>query len=170
MAARLDDALSSEVDWGVIVGRHSAVAEALDGVAHLIDDGGAMFDLLLVDHLIEGVVLSVVVIEHVGGVASFGVEVIAHDRIGIFDRTTFRIDDVGEKREAMAGFVLRNVAGARGLDLLWCGDLNSGFALPGDPVASIRLRVEGDEGGDVGLHRLVFLEREGEYGKEDNER
>lgn len=167
----LNYALAGDMSGGFrLIGGHSTVAEALDSIAHLVNDGGAMFDLLLGDHLVEVVTFSVIEIENIGSVVRFGVEVVAHGGAGAFNSTTFGVDNVGEEREAVASFVLGNVASAGSFDFFRGGNENSGFALTGDPIAFIRFCVEGEKGGEVGLHRLVLFNREGKDSEKEDKR
>lgn len=167
----LNYALAGDMGGGSrLIGGHSAVAEALDSVAHLVNDGGAMFDLLLGDHLVKVVTFGVIEIENIGSVVCFGVEIVAHGGAGTLNSTTFGVDNVSEEREAVASFVLSNVAGAGSFDLFRGGNEDGGFALTGDPITFIRLRVEGEKGGEIGFHRLVLFNGEGKDSKKEDKR
>lgn len=171
MAKRLNYALASDAGGRLrLIGGHGAIAEALDSVAHLVDDGGAMFDLLLGDHLAKVVTFGIVEIENVGSVVRFGVEIVAHGGAGAFNGATFGVDNVGEEREAVASFVLSDVAGAGSFNLFRGGNEDGRFALTGDPITFIRFCIEGEKGGKVGFHRLVFFNGEGKDSKKEDER
>lgn len=93
MARWLNDALSSEPNWSVgFVGCHGAIAEALDSVAHLVDDGGTMLNLLLCYHVVEIVIFGVIVVKNIGGFVGLGVEIVTHGGTSAFNGATFGID------------------------------------------------------------------------------
>ncbi len=63
---------------------------SLNSFAHLVDDGGTTFGFFLSEDIAGAEIISA--FEHIGSVHSFGIEVIFHGGIGVFNGVTFGID------------------------------------------------------------------------------
>lgn len=155
--------------WGGLVGGGFEGLVEKEGVFHFADGGSAFFAFFPGEHLIDkgGGIVG----ENVGGSAGFGEEFGADGGGGVVvDGVTFGVDDVGEEGEAVIGFLGTDVASAGAFDDFRGRDGDGGIALAGHPNASAGFGVEGDDGGEVGFHGLIFFEGEGKSGKESDER
>ena len=70
----------------------------------------------------------------------------------------------------MAGFFFGDVADAVFFDFLGGGNEDGGVALTGHPKTFVRFGVKRNEGGEVGFHRLIFLEWERQDKEEESKR
>ena len=137
----------------------------VDDCFHLIDDGLVPSGSIIFQ-IVVGEASSFV---HVGGAVGFGVDFVFDGAaIDAFDGAAFGIDDFGEKREAISGFVLTEVFSTIDLDFFGGSDADGGLSLAGFPETFAGFEIIGDEGGKIGFHGLVFFEREGEGAKENN--